>query len=141
MRCSCLVCILSCLVCIFECDTAAFICMDSIPGVHPTAKICQILRRYLEESGRQVDPPISIRINAPARMAEVPLQMNTCDCGVFLLKYASHSLDQHVRGFPIHTTRNMFRYYPIPNPTLTLSLTLTLVLTLTQTLTQTQTQT
>jgi len=99
--------------------------MDSVPGVHPTLKICQILRRYLEESGRQVDPPISVRINAPAIMAEVPLQMNKCDCGVFLLKYASHSLDQHVRGFPIHTTRNMFRYYPNLTQTLTLTQTQT----------------
>jgi hypothetical protein len=89
--------------------------MDSAPSVHPTVKICQILSRYLVESGRRLDPPISVLRNAPAHIAEVTVQTNSWDCGVFLLKYASHCLDQHVRGFPIHITRNTLRYYPNPN--------------------------
>ena len=94
---------------IFEFDTAVLIYMDSAQGSHPTKEICQIIRRYLEEYGRQAHPPISVRISLPAYRAKVPVQQNSCDCGVFLLKYACWFFDQHMKGDPIKIQNDIFR--------------------------------
>ncbi len=94
---------------IFEDDTAVLICMDSAQGSHPTKEICQIIRRYLEEYGRQAHPPISVRISLPAHQAKVPVQQNSCDCSVFLLKYACWFFDQHMKGCPIIIRNDIFR--------------------------------
>ncbi len=94
---------------IFEDYTAVLICMDSARGFHPTNKICRIIRRYLEESGRQAHPPISVRISLPAYRAKVSVQQNSCDCGVFLLKYACWFFDQHMKGCPIIIRNDIFR--------------------------------
>jgi sentrin-specific protease 7 len=112
-----------------EAEIPAFVCMDSLKD-HPQKQICQILRRYFNQL-KKMHPrfnrgaiPVSLTdSNFRDVYPEVPLQQNSFDCGVFVLKYAAWFFNAYIQGCAIPINRksvaqnlkgfvdkNMFRY-------------------------------
>ncbi len=91
-------------------------------------KEAELVNAGVDEKRRMIEQiqKIPIRITArnfPDVHPEVPTQENSCDCGVFLLKYAAWFFEKYIKGNPIRITqrsvakklngavdKNMFRY-------------------------------
>lgn len=69
---------------------------DSLRG-HQTARVLKLLRGYLQEEWIARRGPLPSSVNAsslPGLSPAVPLQLNQCDCGVYLLEYLERILTE-----------------------------------------------
>ena len=78
--------------------------MDSLK-MHKPAKVERFLRAFLEceWAKRKPDEPelkLKLKVDLPLVVPKVPMQTNSCDCGVYVLRYAEEFLSRAVGAAP-----------------------------------------
>ncbi|KAH8061449.1 hypothetical protein JL722_4071 [Aureococcus anophagefferens] len=76
--------------------------MDSLK-MHSAPKVERFLRAFLELewAKRKPDEPelkLKLKVDLPLVVPKVPMQTNSCDCGVYVLRYAEEFLSRRRRG-------------------------------------------
>ena len=78
--------------------------MDSLK-MHSAPKVERFLRAFLELewAKRKPDEPelkLKLKVDLPLVVPKVPMQTNSCDCGVYVLRYAEEFLSRAVGAAP-----------------------------------------